>query len=261
MNTHHPIHHINKREQKARLRAIIDIVIVVIAILLGVLFIIGHVSERNQEREDRARANALRSMYDTLAQPKEEFTPTLARVPKGATPEDRVAVVSPKESTTTHKITPEESARLVETQSTSTMPTAPTTTSLAYPRYEDVTSTRLHYARLGFVMEIPSGWGVVSERADSVLLSLLSLPNQSTIDRVVREPGAVWVHIERPCTDTVATSSRFAFGTTTDIGVREATTCIPPLLVTLGYRSDAPDPVGRERFLLSIGRTLLPVVP
>ncbi len=262
---HHTHHSLESAQKRKHLRAVLDVVIVVIALVLGFLLVLGHLSEQRQERMAINRERAMHALAQRMPLPMASGTPELVITrAQGATPEDLMVVSSPPReeviSPSSREIPPPGNPVVLSTTTQSETPSS-TSTSVVFPRYEDVTAYRFHHPRIGVVMELPSDWVMVSERTQDILLSLRTVPPQSRLDRVVREPDAMWIHIEKPCTDTTATSTRFIFATTTDIGIRQATSCVAPLLVTLGYRADAPDPSGRERFLLSVGRTLLPVVP
>ncbi len=138
--------------------------------------------------------------------------------------------------------------------------TVTTKSTQSYIQFEDVTVTTLENKRLGFVMEIPSEWTLASEQSDGVILASSPFISGVSIEDIIAREGALWIAVRRPCVSQVGALTQFAFATTSAIATREATACIAPFLVTLGYRADAPDHFGRERFLLSVARTFYPIV-
>ncbi len=133
-------------------------------------------------------------------------------------------------------------------------------TPASYPRYEDVTAVRYENARLGFVMELPKGWYLAYEYGQDLAFGSELYAFGVTLDDMKKLNGALWMRVTRPCTSTEATSTIFTFGTTTNGTTREASSCIPPFFVHLGYRTDAPYSLAREQFLLNLARTFYPIV-
>ena len=100
------------------------------------------------------------------------------------------------------------------------------------------------------------------ERSDSIAYASLPYYFGVTVNEIARKDGAMWFRVIRPCSSTEATTTVFQFASSDGGGldIREATACIAPFLVTVGYRADAPDRLGRELFLLSIATTFYPIV-
>lgn len=140
------------------------------------------------------------------------------------------------------------------------VPTSTPTQTFDYPRFQDVTAVRYENTRLGFLMELPQGWYLAYERGGDLAFGSDLYAFDIALDDMKKPDGALWVRVTRPCTSTEATSTVFAFATSTQATIREASSCIPPFLVTLGYRADAPTPHLREQFLLNLGRTFYPMV-
>jgi len=131
---------------------------------------------------------------------------------------------------------------------------------LPYPKLEDVTVARYENTRLGFLMELPKGWYLAYERGEDVAFASEQFPFGSSYGDIKKNDGTLWVRVTRPCTSTEARTVIFSFATTTDMTIREATSCIPPFLVTLGYRANVAHSSSREQFLLNLGRTFYPMV-
>lgn len=130
----------------------------------------------------------------------------------------------------------------------------------SFVRFDDVTATTYENKRLGFIMELPTEWKMVNEDSDGIILASSPLGVGEKLADIAQKEGALWIAVSRPCESQEGVTTQFAFASTTAAVTREATACIAPFLVTLGYRADAPDRVGRERFLLSIARTFYPIV-
>lgn len=263
MDSHHA-HHARKR---ARRRMAVDVVVVLFFLLAiaGIVF-----SHFNSSRIERERVEALQKLRDEVAALEKQ---NASARPVGITlpPSSQSTVSTTTEDALTVPLlsgdAPESTGTEVELSSgvsaNESAPALETATSVgadSFILFDDVTTERHHDTRLGFVMELPSGWRVAYERGDTMLFANNEYWYGVTDAEVAKRDEAMWIRVVRPCDSANATSTVFGFASTTGTLVREATACILPFLVTLGYRADAGDFLGRERFLLSVARTFYPVV-
>jgi hypothetical protein len=266
----HPVaHHLVHQERQRARRAVIDVLLVCIFLcaLVAMLFVHVH-ANRVYEEETR-----LRMAEHERMRLSEESRLSLATQLALEDELSRLRIAEARESAVLSTSAPRAAAPLLLDApllsdvslgiATSTVLHASGTTSPFMMRFQDVTVTRYENSRLGFIMEIPAGWSEAYVGGAEVALANSPYWFGVTMADIVKKKEAMWIHIIRPCISTEATSTLFAFASTSDMSIREATACIPPFLVTLGYRSDPdslPDFLGHEQFLLSISRTLYPIV-
>jgi hypothetical protein len=266
MSTKNPIdHHLRRKLWQKKRRLVVDALFIIIffCAITGIFFayqmnartvfaekqkITGVLArqatkERESEQKQRALEKELRRVREEAMQKTDPLVPTSTSLLEPEPPSGLVDEVSPPGIPS------------------SQISASGTTEGIAgFVQFEDVTVSRYENSRLGFVMEIPSGWRMAYEHSDEVLFANDTYWFGVFLSDVVKKKEAMWVRIVRPCTSTTATSTIFVFATTSDTSIRETTSCIPPFLVTLGYRADVADYILRERFLLSIGRTIYPMV-
>lgn len=263
---HHHIHAARRREKR---REYIDYALVILFLALLVFAISVHLKSQKEKRlfESEARSAALRA-FEMERELNKERKQKIVSSPDNSLQETQVTH-NDAQSTST------QSVALRDEQTTSnadenvpnatsggdeSVSNASTMQLSPYPKYEDVTAVRYENSRLGFVMELPQQWSLIYERGEDVVFSDEQVPFGSSLEDIVGRPGAMWMHIARPCAPTEATGTIFQFSTSSDNLVRDSTSCIAPFMVTLGYRADVPDARERETFLLSLGRTFSPIV-
>ncbi len=264
MSIRHPVaHHLLTREHHRRRRVVVDVLLVCIFLFAIAMVAFVHVLRAHEEEARREAVLRERTLLSDAARALAQRDATREEELRRAREErERGSAVSVFAATSTPSIAPESPQDTLETEATSTSTSTSQTEAQvsSFVRFQDVTATRYENSRLGFIMEIPEGWSEVYTRNDAVVLANSAYWFGVTVPEVTKKKEAMWIHVLRPCTSTEATSTVFAFASTSDTSIREATSCIPPLLVTLGYRADASDTRGREQFLLSIGRTIYPIV-
>ena len=271
MSSRNPVHHhVAMRHRRAQRRSIIDIVLVLIFLCAIVLIVFAHFMRTRQEavlvdaiaherqiqieaaREESAKQRVLNEELQRLRTAEEAGRGEVASTSAPLLSEDTLTTVFPADDTST-------------VFSTSSLASVSGTKEsvLGFVRFEDVKATRYENLRSGFVMEIPTGWSEVYSYGEDMAIANTAYPTGTSVVDIAKKKDAMWMRAVRPCVSTEATSTIFAFASSTDMSIREASACVPPFLVTLGYRTDTSatvDFIGKERFLLSMGRTLYPIV-
>lgn len=260
-------HHILQFQKNKRRRFVMDIIFVILFILaiMGI-FVAYNRQSREDARifaekntaisEERARSRQL--LIDQQKLERELMESRLRELSNQNIPTIDAPLLSPEAS--------DESSTIdmsLQYSSTSMEVASGTNNGIqGFVQFVDVTTTRIENKRLGFVMEIPEDWRLAFERSDSVAYANSSFYFGVTVNEIARREGAMWIRIIRPCSSMEATTTVFQFALNEDTGVsiREATACIAPFLVSVGYRADESGRLEFERFLLSVARTLYPIV-
>ncbi len=251
-------HHVRASRERDRRRFFVDIVLVAILLIaiIGVFFMhrmresgreelrrqaeVGREADRDAVELERARRDAAERQSATERVSTTDATqgaPLLATADSTGGGDESVASSPSSKASSLQNETP-----------------------LTHVRFEDVTVTRYDSARLGFVMELPVGWSPAYEGGESIAFANFVYDFGISDADMLKKADAMWIRVQRPCIPTEATSTIFQFASSSDVYIREARSCIPPFEITVGYRTDAPDWSGRERFLLSVARTFYPMV-
>lgn len=258
--------HVSRRREQRRF--IVDIVLVLLFLCAIFGAIIAHIARTAHEqavlleserliREEHARADAAEARRKTV---QEEWDASMQNDPRYNVPATSAAPLFAPDPSAADSVLGSSRDRASTSAEIASSTKAETR---GFIRFEDVTVTRVENRHLGFLMELPEGWSLAYERSDNLAFANSEYYFGVTDGEIAQKNGAMWLRVIRPCTSGEATTTIFRFtGETlpTSNNIREATACVAPFLVTVGYRDDVEDRLARELFLLSVARTLYPIV-
>ena len=253
-------HHVRASKERDKRRFLVDIILVVVLLvaILGVFVV--HRLRQGDIKESRLLSDARLEVERDRSESARVQRVMLEQQSKT----ERASET--KQTSDTAPISTDEEKKGEDGALASSSPSFATTsvlqneTPISHVRFEDVTVTRYDSARLGFVMELPTGWSRAYEGGESIAFANFVYDLGISDADMMKKPDAMWMRVVRPCTSMEATSTIFQFTRTSEVNIREARACVPPFGITVGYRTDSTDWSGRERFLLSIARTLYPMV-
>ncbi len=260
-------HHLRRSRNRERRRFVVDIVLVLLFLCAAFGVFVAHTVRTRGEEFAKQQSKKLLQIEHERAlaaeSSKKKLQKELEAARDAAMYGDLAVPPAPLLTSDPLDSDGELGARLLYASTSAEIASSTDATIQGFTHFEDVTVTRIENQRLGFLMELPEGWSLAYER--SAELAYANFPYYfGVIDsEIAQRKGAMWLRVIRPCKSIEATSTVFSFAkskTQTDVSIREATACVAPFLITVGYRDDAPDRLGRELFLLSVARTFYPMV-
>lgn len=260
-------HHLRRSRNRERRRFVIDIVLVLLFLCAVFGVFMAHVVRARNEEIAKQQSEKLLQVERERARDAEALKKKLQKELEAARDAamygDLAVPPAPLLSSDPFGSDGALGAKLLHASTSAEIASSTDVTLQGFTHFEDVTVTRIENPRLGFLMELPEGWSLAYERSAEIAYANFPYYFGVNDSEIVQRVGAMWVRIIRPCSSTEATTSMFRFAkssTQATVSIREATACVTPFLVTVGYRDDAPDRVGRELFLLSIACTFYPMV-
>ena len=265
MSTEAHEHTLRKREQR---RFIVDIVLVLLFLFAIFGAIVAHIARAAHEKavlfqsaqlieEEHKRADRAEVRRKAV---QEEWNASMQSDPRYNVPALSAAPLLVSDLSADDDIL---GTALLHASTSAEIASSTEAMTRGFVRFEDVTVTRIENRHLGFLMELPEGWSLAYERSDNLAFANSEYYFGVTDGEIAQKNGAMWLRVVRPCTSREATTTVFRFTEETlpaSTNIREATACVVPFLVTVGYRDNVEDRLARELFLLSVARTLYPIV-